>query len=104
GSGGSPRPRSPPRLTSYARPMHYWDAVFAFLVAMALAALLTPSAARFARRIGAIAMPSERGLATTSRPLLGGLAILVGVLVAAAIWMPDKIRLPRTPHHPGSGG
>jgi UDP-GlcNAc:undecaprenyl-phosphate GlcNAc-1-phosphate transferase len=85
--------------------MRYWDAVFAFLVAMALAALLTPLAASLARRVGAIAMPSERGLATRTTPLLGGLAILVGVLVAAAIWMPDEIRLPRTAHgRPGSGG
>jgi UDP-GlcNAc:undecaprenyl-phosphate/decaprenyl-phosphate GlcNAc-1-phosphate transferase len=85
--------------------MRYWDAVFAFLVAMALAAVLTPLAARLARRIGAVAMPSERGLATRTTPLLGGLAILVGVLVAAAIWMPDEIRLPRTVGaRPGGGG
>jgi len=84
--------------------MRYWDAVFAFIVAMAVAALLTPIAARAARRAGAIAMPSERGLATRSLPLFGGLAILAGVLVAALIWMPGIIRLPRTPHRPGSGG
>jgi len=76
--------------------MHYRDAVFAFIAAMAVAAVLTPVAARVARRIGAIAMPSERGLATRSTPLLGGLAILAGVLIAAAIWMPHTIRLPRT--------
>ncbi|HUO72697.1 MAG TPA: MraY family glycosyltransferase [Solirubrobacteraceae bacterium] len=85
--------------------MRYWDAVFAFVVAAAVAALLTPLAARLAWRIGAVAMPSERGLATHTTPLLGGLAILAGVLVAAAIWMPDTIRLSRTPHTaPGSGG
>ncbi len=85
--------------------MRYWDAVFAFLVATGVAALLTPLAARLARRIGALAMPSERGLATRTTPLLGGLAILGGVLVAAAIWMPETIRLSRTPRTPlGSGG
>src|SRR5947209_8596265 len=85
--------------------MRYWDAVFAFLVAMALAAVLTPLAARLARRVGAIAMPSERGLAERATPLLGGLAILVGVLVAAALWLPPTIRLLRAPHAaPGSGG
>jgi UDP-GlcNAc:undecaprenyl-phosphate GlcNAc-1-phosphate transferase len=85
--------------------MRYWDAVFAFLVAMAAAWLLTPLAARLARRVGAIAMPSERGLATRSMPLLGGVAILAGVLLAAAIWMPDTIRLPRTVGaRPGTGG
>jgi UDP-GlcNAc:undecaprenyl-phosphate/decaprenyl-phosphate GlcNAc-1-phosphate transferase len=81
----------------------YLDAVLAFVVAMAIAAALTPIAARFARRIGAIAMPSERGLATRSTPLLGGLAILAGVLVAAAIWMPATIKLPRTVGTKGSG-
>jgi UDP-GlcNAc:undecaprenyl-phosphate GlcNAc-1-phosphate transferase len=77
--------------------MRYWDAVFAFLVAMAIAALLTPPAARFARRIGAIATPSERGLARRETPLLGGLAILAGVLVASLLWMPTDIML-RRPH------
>jgi len=85
--------------------MRYWDAVLAFVVAMAVAALLTPMAARVARRVGALAMPSERGLATRTTPLLGGLAILLGVLVAAAIWMPEEIRLARTVGgRPGSGG
>jgi UDP-GlcNAc:undecaprenyl-phosphate GlcNAc-1-phosphate transferase len=85
--------------------MRYWDAVLAFIVAAAVAALLTPLAACAARRIGALAMPSERGLATRTTPLLGGLAILAAVLVAAAIWMPAVIRLARTPHAPpGSGG
>jgi UDP-GlcNAc:undecaprenyl-phosphate/decaprenyl-phosphate GlcNAc-1-phosphate transferase len=84
--------------------MRYWDAVFAFLVAGALAAALTPVAARLARRVGAVAMPSERGLATRTTPLLGGLAILAGVLVATAIWMPNMFRLPRTVGRPGSGG
>jgi UDP-GlcNAc:undecaprenyl-phosphate/decaprenyl-phosphate GlcNAc-1-phosphate transferase len=82
----------------------YLDAVLAFVVAMAVAAALTPVAARFARRVGAIAMPSERGLAIRSTPLFGGLAILAGVLVAAAIWMPATIKLPRTVGTRGSGG
>ena len=82
----------------------YLDAVLAFVVAMAVAAALTPIAARFARKVGAIAMPSERGLATRSTPMLGGLAILAGVLVAAAIWMPATIKLPRTVGTRGSGG
>src|SRR5438105_10487706 len=76
--------------------MSYWDAVFAFFVAMAIATLLTPLAARLARRVGATAKPSERGLAQAETPQLGGLAILIGVLVAAAIWLPEVIHLPRT--------
>lgn len=85
--------------------MRYWDAVLAFLVAMAVAALLTPLAARLARRVGAVDRLTDRGLARQETPLLGGLAILAGVLVAAAIWMPATISLARSPHAaPGSGG
>jgi UDP-GlcNAc:undecaprenyl-phosphate GlcNAc-1-phosphate transferase len=78
--------------------MRYWDAVFAFLVAMGVATVLTPFAAALARRIGATAKPSDRGLAETETPQLGGLAILIGVLVAFAIWMPGTIQLPRAVH------
>jgi UDP-GlcNAc:undecaprenyl-phosphate/decaprenyl-phosphate GlcNAc-1-phosphate transferase len=85
--------------------MRYWDALFAFLVATAVAALLTPLTARLARRIGAVVMPSERGLAERTTPALGGLAILAGVLLGALFWLPATINL----HHtagtaPGSGG
>jgi UDP-GlcNAc:undecaprenyl-phosphate/decaprenyl-phosphate GlcNAc-1-phosphate transferase len=64
------------------------DALYAFLVALAVAALLTPLVARLAVRVGAVDEPRERGLAARSTPLLGGLAILVGVLVSALIWLP----------------
>ncbi len=85
--------------------MRYWDAVFAFLVAMAIAAVLTPLAARLARRLGAVDQPSERGLSRRPTPRLGGVAILVGVLVAAAIWMPEKFNLAHTAHgRPGPSG
>ena len=73
--------------------MHYWDAVFAFLVAMGVAFVLTPLAARLARRVDAVSTPSARGLAEHATPLLGGLAILAGVLLAAVLWMPAVIRL-----------
>ena len=52
--------------------MRYWDAVFAFLVATAVAALLTPLAGRLARRVGAIAYPSDRGLARKPTPSSAG--------------------------------
>ncbi|MGO9974535.1 MAG: glycosyltransferase family 4 protein [Solirubrobacteraceae bacterium] len=85
--------------------MRYWDAVLAFLVAMAIATVLTPLAARLARAVGAVDEPSARGLSQRATPRLGGLAILVGVLVAAAIWMPGSIKLAHTPHGtPGSAG
>jgi UDP-GlcNAc:undecaprenyl-phosphate GlcNAc-1-phosphate transferase len=85
--------------------MSYWDAVLSFAVAAGIAGALTPLAARLARRVGAVDMPRERGLSERATPLLGGLAILVAVLVAAAIWLPDEIRLHRTVGgRPGSGG
>lgn len=85
--------------------MQYWDALFAFLVAMVVATVLTPPAARFARRIGAVVLPTERGLAERATPALGGLAILAGVLVASAFWLPSTINLRHTlGTAPGSGG
>ncbi|MBV9916032.1 MAG: undecaprenyl/decaprenyl-phosphate alpha-N-acetylglucosaminyl 1-phosphate transferase [Solirubrobacterales bacterium] len=84
--------------------MRYSDAVFAFVVALAVATLLTPVAARLAWRVGAVAKPSERGLATRDTPLLGGLAILAGVLVASAIWLPSTFQLQHVVHgKPGPG-
>jgi len=64
------------------------DAVFAFLVAAVLAWLLVPVAERLARRIGAVDYPKERSLHQVPTPKLGGLAILVGVLVAGALFLP----------------
>ena len=64
------------------------DALLAFFAALAVAALLTPLVARLAVRVGAVDEPRERGLAARATPLLGGLAILAGVLVAAAIFLP----------------
>jgi UDP-GlcNAc:undecaprenyl-phosphate GlcNAc-1-phosphate transferase len=82
-----------------------WDALSAFLAAMAASAVLTPITARIAKRLGAVAEPTERGLAKTATPQLGGLAILAGVLVATVLWLPGSIRLPHVPHAgPGPGG
>src|SRR5438270_13722920 len=78
--------------------MHYWDAVFAFVVAMAVAAILTPFAARLALRYHAVSMPSERGLSERTTPLWGGLAILAGVLIVRALWMPEESGLARAAH------
>ena len=85
--------------------MRYWDAVLSFLVATAVAAALTPLAARLARRVGAVDRPRERGLSQRETPLLGGLAILAAVLVAGWIWLPAKIYLPHVHGGPpGPGG
>lgn len=85
--------------------MAYVHAALAFVVALAIATALTPLAARLARRLGAVVKPGGRGLAERETPSLGGLAILVGVIVAAVVWMPGIIKLPPSPHAlPHSGG
>jgi UDP-GlcNAc:undecaprenyl-phosphate GlcNAc-1-phosphate transferase len=66
------------------------DALWAFLTAAVASALLTPLAARLATRVGAVDEPSERGLADRPTPLLGGPAMLVGILIAAALFMPSN--------------
>ena len=65
-------------------------ALLAALVAFAVAAALTPLAARFARRIGAVDDVKERGLARHATPLLGGLAIFGGAFVAGLLFLPDN--------------
>ncbi len=69
------------------------DAVFAFAVAFATTAVLTPLTARFARRVGAVDQPKARGLGAGSTPLLGGLAMLAAVLLAAALLLDPTPRV-----------
>jgi UDP-GlcNAc:undecaprenyl-phosphate GlcNAc-1-phosphate transferase len=68
------------------------DAVLGCLLAFAIAAVLTPWVARLARRVGAVDGVKERGLASEATPLLGGLAIFAGALVASLAFMPDNER------------
>src|SRR5215207_9298499 len=63
-------------------------ALIAFVVALALTTAVTPLVARLARRLGALDPVQDRGLATEPTPLLGGLAIMAGVLVAGALLLP----------------
>jgi UDP-GlcNAc:undecaprenyl-phosphate/decaprenyl-phosphate GlcNAc-1-phosphate transferase len=67
-------------------------AVYACIVAFVAAALLTPVAARLARRIGAVDDIKDRGLAREATPLLGGLAIFAGVLIASLLLLPESDR------------
>ena len=66
------------------------DAVFAFLLAAAIAWLLVPYAERLAFRVGAIDLPKPRGLHSKPMPRLSGLAILVAVEAAGWIWLPGE--------------
>lgn len=58
------------------------QAVLAALVALGATAAVTPLAAALARLVGAIDQPRGRGLAPGGTPLLGGVAMLIGVELA----------------------
>ncbi|MBJ7330215.1 MAG: undecaprenyl/decaprenyl-phosphate alpha-N-acetylglucosaminyl 1-phosphate transferase, partial [Solirubrobacteraceae bacterium] len=64
-----------------------FDAVAGLLVAAGVAAALTPVTAMFARRVGAVDHPRDRGLGPGGTPLLGGLAIYAGVVVGALLML-----------------
>jgi UDP-GlcNAc:undecaprenyl-phosphate/decaprenyl-phosphate GlcNAc-1-phosphate transferase len=70
--------------------MQTTDALLAFVVAAVVTLVLTPVAARVARRVGAVATPRERDLHDQPTPRLGGLAILLGVLVSGALFLPNS--------------
>src|SRR5918994_2320332 len=80
--------RGPPSAALPSWPGMKDDALLAFLVALAVAGLLTPLVARLARRVGAVDGIKERGLAREATPLLGGLAIFAAALVAALLFLP----------------
>ncbi|HEX2105950.1 MAG TPA: MraY family glycosyltransferase [Solirubrobacteraceae bacterium] len=64
------------------------DALVAAAAAAATTAALTPLVGRVARRLGAVDEPRERGLSNRLTPLLGGVAIFAGVVVAALLFVP----------------
>jgi UDP-GlcNAc:undecaprenyl-phosphate GlcNAc-1-phosphate transferase len=69
------------------------DALLGFLLAFAASALLTPPVARVAQRLGAVDPVRERGLGSGDTPLLGGLAILAGVLIGSVVLLPLSVPL-----------
>jgi UDP-GlcNAc:undecaprenyl-phosphate GlcNAc-1-phosphate transferase len=76
--------------------MHHWQAVLGFLVAAGVATLITPVVGRAARALGTVDRPRVGGLTERVTPLLGGVAILIAIVVATAIFMPHFITLPRS--------
>src|SRR5258708_1557818 len=64
------------------------EALSRSLVALAVGALHTALTMKLARAVGAIDEPRERGLSEKATPLLGGLAIFGGALVATLVWLP----------------
>ena len=69
------------------------DALTAFAIALVATATLTPLTMRFARSTGAIDRSRGRGLAPGGTPLLGGLAIFAGGMIAATIVLPGSREL-----------
>jgi UDP-GlcNAc:undecaprenyl-phosphate GlcNAc-1-phosphate transferase len=65
------------------------DALYALLLAAGVTAVLTPLTMRLARAVGAVDEPRERGLSERPTPLLGGLAMFAGAIVAMLISLPD---------------
>jgi UDP-GlcNAc:undecaprenyl-phosphate GlcNAc-1-phosphate transferase len=65
------------------------DALWAFLVAGAVSFAVTPPTARLARRLGVQHTPRDRDLHQGAVPGMGGVAILVAVVVAAVLFLPD---------------
>jgi UDP-GlcNAc:undecaprenyl-phosphate GlcNAc-1-phosphate transferase len=71
-----------------AMPPSTWDAVAAAAVAAVVVVCATPIAVRLAHRNGAVDEPRARGLSDRPMPRLGGVAIFLGVLVGAIIFLP----------------
>src|SRR5205085_445144 len=63
------------------------DALLAFATAFGVSLALTPVVGRVATRLGLVDQPRDRGLSDRPTPQLGGVALLAGVLVAAALWV-----------------
>jgi UDP-GlcNAc:undecaprenyl-phosphate/decaprenyl-phosphate GlcNAc-1-phosphate transferase len=68
--------------------MQTLDALWAFLAAGAVTFALTPLSVRVSQRLGAVDSPHDRGLHVQPTPMLGGLSILAGVLVAGLAFLP----------------
>lgn len=71
--------------------MNWRDPIVGLLIAFAVSAALTPLVARAAVVVGAVDRPRGRGLGAGGTPLLGGLAILVAVVVAILLRMPESV-------------
>jgi UDP-GlcNAc:undecaprenyl-phosphate GlcNAc-1-phosphate transferase len=56
--------------------------VVAFAVALVVTFVVTPLVRRLADRLDVVALPSDRAVHATAMPLLGGVAMLIGFLVA----------------------
>ena len=68
--------------------------LLAFIVAMAVTMALVPLLMRWAGALRVIDSPAERKVHAAPMPRVGGIAMLAGILVALALWLPrDDTRL-----------
>jgi len=68
---------------------HLLPGLWPLLLAFAATAALVPFMIYLSRRLGVIALPSERHVHSKPMPLLGGLAMFIGFAVAVALTLPD---------------
>lgn len=68
---------------------HLLPALWPLLLAFAATAALAPLMIVVSRRLGVMALPSERHVHSKPMPLLGGLALFVGFTAAIALTLPD---------------
>ncbi len=64
------------------------QAVLTFLLALLLTGLALPKLVRIAGRVGLVDLPCRRKIHTTPKPLIGGVAILTGVLFSSLVFIP----------------
>ena len=67
---------------------HLLPAAWPFLAALVVSAAMVPLAIRLSRRYGVVAQPGGRHAHANPTPLLGGLAMWVGLAVAALVFLP----------------
>ena len=68
---------------------HLLPGLWPLLLAFATTAALVPLMIVLSRRLGVIALPSERHVHSKPMPLMGGLAMFAGFTVAIALSLPD---------------
>jgi UDP-GlcNAc:undecaprenyl-phosphate/decaprenyl-phosphate GlcNAc-1-phosphate transferase len=68
---------------------HLLPGLWPLLIAFSATAALVPLMIMLSRRLGVMAVPSERHVHSKPMPLLGGLAMFLGFAVAIAITLPD---------------
>lgn len=68
---------------------HNWSLyIVVFVVAFTVSLISTPFSIWFAKRVGAIDKPKARGMHKEPIPRMGGIAIVIGFMIAILVFMP----------------